>query len=80
MPQYAHPLGTSDLRAAYRSWYMKDALLTWWAKYLEKFGLPTVTGTYDATKGYTKQQQQDFLGVVSKVHNEWALVFPSDMS
>ncbi len=55
-------------------------MLTYWAKYLEKFGMPTVTGTYDAAKGYTKQQQQDFLGVVSQVHNESALVFPSDMS
>ena len=38
--------------------------------------MPTVTGTYDADAGYTKPQQQDFLSIVSQVHNESALVFP----
>ena len=51
-PQYENPLGSSDLRAAYRSWFIKEQLLAWWAKFLEKFGLPTVVGDYDPKAGY----------------------------
>ena len=80
MPAYENPMGTSDLRGAYRAWFIKGQLLNWWAKYLEKFGMPTVTGTYDANKGYGQDQQRELLGIVAQVHNESAVVLPSDMS
>ena len=80
MPAYENPMGTSDLRAAYRPWLVKNQLLTWWAKYLEKFGMPTVLGSYDATKGYGADQQRELLSIVAQVHNESAVVLPSDMS
>ncbi len=78
-PSYANPMGMSDLRAAWQSWFIKQQLQRWWAKYLEKFGMPTVTGTYDATKGYGVKQQREFLQLLAAVHNESALVTPSDM-
>ncbi len=80
MPAYENPMGTSDLRGAYRAWFIKGQLLNWWAKYLEKFGMPTVTGTYDANKGYGQDQQRELLSIVAQVHNESAVVLPSDMS
>ena len=80
MPAYENPMGTSDLRAAYRPWFVKEQLLRWWAKYLEKFGMPTVTGSYDATKGYGTDQQRELLAIVAQVHNESAVVLPNDMS
>ena len=80
MPAYENPMGTSDLRAAYRPWFVKGQLLNWWAKYLEKFGMPTVTGSYDASKGYGTDQQRELLSIVAQVHNESAVVLPSDMS
>ena len=80
MPAYENPMGTSDLRAAYRPWFMKVQLLQWWAKYLEKFGMPTVMGSYDAGKGYGTDQQRELLSIVAQVHNESAVVLPSDMS
>jgi phage gp29-like protein len=79
MPQYESPLGQSDLKAAYRPWRVKQQMLRWWAKYLEKFGLPTVTGSYDAERGYGADQQRQLLSLVSQVHNESAIVLPSDM-
>lgn len=79
MPAYENPLGQSDLRGAYPSWRVKQQVLVWWAKYLEKFGMPTVVGTYDARQGYGREQQRELLSVVSQVHNESALVLPSDM-
>ena len=80
MPAYENPLGTSNLRGAYRPRFIKGQLLSWWAKYLEKFGMPTVTGTYDANKGYGTDQQRELLSIVAQVHNESAVVLPSDMS
>ena len=77
MPAYENPLGTSDLRAAYRPWQVKHQLLTWWAKYLEKFGMPTVMGSYDAGKGYGTDQQRELLSIVAQVHNESAVVLPN---
>ena len=78
-PSYASPLGTSDLRAAWQPWFIKQQLVRWWAKYLEKFGMPTVAGAYDPAKGYGVKQQREFLGLLAAVHNEAALVYPSDM-
>ena len=78
-PSYANPMGTSDLRAAYQSWFVKQQLMRWWAKYLEKFGMPTVAGSYDAKAGYGVKQQREFLQLLSAVHNESALVHPADM-
>jgi len=79
MPRYENPLGGSDLRAAYKPWRTKQQLLHWWAKYLEKFGMPTVTGSYDAERGYGADQQRQLLSLVAQVHNESAIVLPSDM-
>jgi phage gp29-like protein len=76
---YENPLGQSDLRAAYHPWRVKQQLLHFWAKYLEKFGLPTVTGSYDTERGYGAEQQRELLDLIAQVHNESALVLPSDM-
>ncbi len=78
-PRYDSPLGGSDLKAAYKPWRTKQQLLHWWAKYLEKFGMPTVTGSYDAERGYGADQQRQLLSLVAQVHNESAVVLPSDM-
>ena len=78
-PQYENPLGTSDLRAAYRSWFIKEQIVVWWSKFLEKFGMPTVTGTYDPKAGYGADQVRQFLSTVQQVHNESAIVYPADM-
>lgn len=78
-PEYGNPLGRSDLAGAYKAWFVKQQLLRWWAKYLEKFGLPTITGSYDAGRGYGTEQQRELLAIVAQVHNESAVVLPSDM-
>lgn len=77
--RYGAPTGQSDLRAAYGPWRAKQQLLGYWAKYLEKFGMPTVTGSYDPARGYGTDQQRELLRLISQVHNESALVVPSDM-
>ena len=79
-PSYANPMGLSDLRAAYQPWFLKQQLQRWWAKYLEKFGMPTVAGSYDPKAGYGVKQQREFLSLLAGVHNESALVMPADFS
>lgn len=78
MSRYGNPYGEADLRAAWHPWSQKQSLLQWWAKYLEKFGMPTVVGSYDSKAGYTQAQQRELLSIVSQVHNESAVVVPSD--
>ena len=41
--------------------------------------MPTVTGTYDPARGYGTDQQRELLAIVAQVHNESAVVLPSDM-
>ena len=41
--------------------------------------MPTVTGSYDTTRGYGQDQQRELLSIVAQVHNESAVVLPSDM-
>jgi phage gp29-like protein len=79
MPRYGNPYGEADLRAAYQSWYAKYQILTWWNKYLEKFGIPTVVGSYAAKAGYTQAQQLAFLTQISQIQNESGLVVPDDL-
>ena len=79
-PQYENPLGSSDLRAAYRAWFIKEQALSWWAKFLEKFGMPTVVGSFDPKPGYGVDQQRQLLATIQQVHNESAIVHPSDMA
>ena len=40
--------GTSDLRAAYRNWWSKDAIIKFWNIYLERFGQPLTRGQYSS--------------------------------
>lgn len=37
-PEYDMYFGQSDLRSAYRSWYMKEQVLSFWGGFLERFG------------------------------------------
>ena len=78
MPRYENPYGSSDLRAAYKHWWSKDAILRFYNTYLEKYGSPTAKGTY--RKGTTKQQQDDLLLVLDKIQQETAIVVPEDVT
>jgi SPP1 gp7 family putative phage head morphogenesis protein len=44
-PEFDPYFGQSDLRAAYRSWYIKDQTLNFWAGFLERFGSGFLIGT-----------------------------------
>lgn len=46
LPLYGNPSGMSDLRAAYRAYWIKDATVKLRAVFLEKFSLPSLLGKY----------------------------------
>lgn len=46
LPLYDNPLGMSDLRAAYRAWWMKDTVWKLRAVYQEKYALGGLIGKY----------------------------------
>jgi SPP1 gp7 family putative phage head morphogenesis protein len=49
-PKWDMVFGRSELRAAYRAWYLKDVTLKLWALHLERFGsgIPVATRTSDS--------------------------------
>lgn len=77
LPRYESPYGTSDLRAAYRHWWSKDVILRFYNVFLEKYGSPTVLGSY--VRGTPKTQQDDLLRVLDKIQQETAIVLPDDI-
>jgi len=75
--RYGNPYGESDLRNAYRNWWSVDFLERFWNIYMEKFGSPTVKGSY--RRGTTAAAKQLFLTALSSVQSKSAVVFPDDM-
>lgn len=45
--RFSNPYGTSDLEAAYRSWWIKDNTYKWMAMLLERMGIPPIFLLYD---------------------------------
>jgi phage gp29-like protein len=74
---YGNPYGYSDLRNCYRNWWSVDFLERFWNMYMEKFGAPTVKGTYK--RGLSAAAKATFMSALSAVQSKSALVFPEDM-
>lgn len=77
MPRYESPYGTSDLRAAYKHYWSKDILMRFLNLYLEKYGSPTVRGSYK--RGTPRAAQEELLRVLDKIQQETAIVIPDDV-
>ena len=68
------PQGGSDLRAAYRHYLRKKALIKWEIVAAEKFAAPTVIAHYPV--GYTIEQQNKLLKVCERIASSPAIVVP----
>ncbi|OYV99459.1 MAG: hypothetical protein B7Z62_00215 [Deltaproteobacteria bacterium 37-65-8] len=75
--KYGNPYGESDLRNAYRHWWSVDFLERFWNLYMEKFGSPTVKGSYK--RGTTAAAKSLFLSALTAVQSKSAVIFPDDM-
>jgi phage gp29-like protein len=69
------PQGVSDLRAAYKHWWSKDALMRFRNVAAEKYSSPTVVGTYAA--GASKEQQLALLNICRKISVDSAVIKPA---
>lgn len=74
---YENPYGTSDLRACYKNYWSKDILVKFWNLYLEKYGSPTVKGSF--RRGTPKAAQNELLKILASVQSQSAIVVPEDM-
>ena len=70
--------GESDLRAAYRFWFLKLNFFRYWGMYLERFGVPLALGkSKSATLSDTEQAK--FRQIVSNLQAGMAAVLPMDL-
>ncbi len=71
------PQGVSDLRAAYRHYWSKDALMRFRNVAAEKYAAPTGVGFYPPH--FTKLQQADLLAAVKNIAIDSAIVVPDSV-
>ncbi len=76
-PQYGKPKGRSDLEAAYPHWRAKADLLTAWRTYLDRLGLPTLLGRFEA--GTSPDDRSALLAALDNLATRKSIVFPKEM-
>lgn len=70
--------GQSDLRAAYRFWFLKINFFRYWGMYLERFGVPLALGkSVNAT--LNDADQTKFRKIVANLQAGMAAVLPPDL-
>lgn len=70
--------GESDLKAAYRFWFLKVNFFRYWGMYLEKFGIPLVWGKV-TTPTVDAADQAKFRTIVSNLQAGMAAVAPDNL-
>ena len=74
---YGVPWGKSDLRAAYKAWWLKDWTQRWFGVFMQRCATPVPVGKYK--RGTQEKQQTELLSVLNKLQSETALVIPDDV-
>lgn len=77
MKKYSNPYGTSDLRAAFRAFFIKDFAWKFRAIYMEKFGMPPVVGRFP--NGTQEPRRKKFEKVLESIQTETVLTIPEDL-
>lgn len=76
-PKWDLLYGRSELRAAYRPWYLKDVTVKMWAIHLERFGsgIPVATRTGE-TGHMTPEEKTAFQNVMSNFKAYTSIILP----
>lgn len=74
---YNNPYGSSDLRAAYRAFFIKDWAWKFRSIFMEKWGMPTVMGQYPP--GMSEERRQQLEGVLDSIQNDTVVTIPADI-
>lgn len=77
-PEFDPFYGRSDLREAYRSWYVKDRLITLWTNYLERMagGLVEARRSEDSTAKYGTAEYASIQELLKNVHGSMGVMMP----
>jgi hypothetical protein len=76
-PRYSNPYGSSDLRAAYRAYFIKDWAWKFRAIFMEKWGSPTVVGSFP--NGTSEARRKQLEEVLESIQQETTLTIPEDL-
>lgn len=76
-PLYANPYGNSDLRAAYRAFFIKDWAWKFRSIFMEKAGMPTVIGRYP--NGILEARRKRLEAVMDSIQNDTVITIPEDL-
>jgi len=71
--------GESDLKSAYRPWFVKQNVLRYWAIYLEKFSIPIAKGQVTAGR-VTEPQREDFKSLMQRIQSGMSVLMPQGMT
>ena len=76
-PLYSNPYGQSDLRAAYRAFFIKDFAWKFRAIFMEKWGMPPVLGRFP--NGTPESRRKQFEEVLDSIQNDTVITIPEDL-
>lgn len=66
--------GESDLKAVYRSWWLKKNVIKFYARYLERYAVPIVKGKIPPNA--SEEEVKTFFEVLRKIHNVSVITLP----
>ena len=76
--RYESPYGCSELRAAYRAYWLIDNIWKFRALYLEKFGGPTLVAKHPP--GALESERARLLDILATIQSETGIVIPDDVT
>ena len=76
-PKFQNPYGTSDLRAAYSAYFIKQQVIRYYGIFLESSSKPIPIGKYSSE--VKAQARQDLFNTLKKFQTKTALVIPKEM-
>lgn len=64
LPEFGNPYGLSRFRSIYPVWHIKNNLLAFWARTLEKYATPTAKLTMDSTEGEIEDENGERMSLL----------------
>lgn len=77
MPLYSNPYGNSDLRAAFRAFFIKDWAWKFRSIFMEKSGLPTVVGRFP--NGILEARRKRLEEILDSIQTDTVITIPDDL-
>jgi phage gp29-like protein len=72
--EFDNPYGRPEINlGVYRAWWSKNAIVKFYNIYLERFGMPTITGTYPQ---HMSKEKDNLLKVIKNIQAKAGIVVP----